>query len=261
MPEWQTRCGKRECRSDDRDPPLRRDPCHGCVSVLLSGDGGMKRFVEGETGCMAAFGATLSPERCPGEGQESNQLCCSPPPRRGSASGSGAGRGSPTRGGPSPEYPRHSSQHPRQRHPRIGAAARQGARPARLAGQGFARTYDISYRGLKLPRVSAGLGRCYLQRAPERPWHAVHIAPPGRIALGAVDASLPFNAGDRTGPLAASHWLNFPRRGRSSPFSARIGTFPGWALRPFTVLDPADDLNDGEHDQGAHSNRSHDQPG
>ena len=25
--EWQTRCGKRECRSDDRDPPLRRDPC------------------------------------------------------------------------------------------------------------------------------------------------------------------------------------------------------------------------------------------
>jgi transposase len=26
MPEWQTRCGKRGCRSDDRDPPLRRDP-------------------------------------------------------------------------------------------------------------------------------------------------------------------------------------------------------------------------------------------
>jgi hypothetical protein len=33
MPEWQTRCGKRECRSDDRDPPLRRDPCHGCVRL------------------------------------------------------------------------------------------------------------------------------------------------------------------------------------------------------------------------------------
>ena len=33
MTGWQTRCGKRKCRSDDRDPPLRRDPCHGCVRV------------------------------------------------------------------------------------------------------------------------------------------------------------------------------------------------------------------------------------
>jgi hypothetical protein len=33
MPEWQTRCGKWEYRSDDRDPPFRRDPCHGCVRV------------------------------------------------------------------------------------------------------------------------------------------------------------------------------------------------------------------------------------
>ena len=33
MPEWQTRCGKPEYRSDDRDPPLRRDPCRGCARV------------------------------------------------------------------------------------------------------------------------------------------------------------------------------------------------------------------------------------
>ena len=33
MPEWQTYSGKGQCRSDDRNPALRRDRGHGCVRV------------------------------------------------------------------------------------------------------------------------------------------------------------------------------------------------------------------------------------
>jgi hypothetical protein len=33
MPEWQMRCGKRQCRSDERNPALRRDRGDGCVRV------------------------------------------------------------------------------------------------------------------------------------------------------------------------------------------------------------------------------------
>ena len=39
MPEWQTRCGKRECRSDDRDPAMedsehaQRDCCEGLLTT------------------------------------------------------------------------------------------------------------------------------------------------------------------------------------------------------------------------------------
>jgi hypothetical protein len=33
MAEWQTRCGKRECRGDDRDPALCRDRGQGCERV------------------------------------------------------------------------------------------------------------------------------------------------------------------------------------------------------------------------------------
>jgi hypothetical protein len=43
MPEWQTRCGKREYRSDDRDPPLRRDPCHRCARVRYQTMGSLAR--------------------------------------------------------------------------------------------------------------------------------------------------------------------------------------------------------------------------
>jgi hypothetical protein len=33
MLERQARWGKQECGSDDRDPPVCRDPCHGFVRV------------------------------------------------------------------------------------------------------------------------------------------------------------------------------------------------------------------------------------
>jgi hypothetical protein len=33
MPEWRTRDGKRQCRSDERNAALRRDRSHGCVRV------------------------------------------------------------------------------------------------------------------------------------------------------------------------------------------------------------------------------------
>ena len=35
--------------------------------------------------------------------------------------------------------------------------------------QGFTPPYDISYRGLKLPRVSAAIGRFYLRRGADLP--------------------------------------------------------------------------------------------
>jgi hypothetical protein len=59
------------------------------------------------------------------------------------------------------------------------------------------------------------------------------------------------------GVMSMSHHLSH----RGSRFSARIGPSPRWAFRPFAVQDPADNLNDDEYKQGAHSNRSHDQPG
>jgi hypothetical protein len=46
-------------------------------------------------------------------------------------------------------------QHPGSSNPRIGPASHQGFGPAGLARPGVTRTYDISYRGLKLSSVSA----------------------------------------------------------------------------------------------------------
>jgi hypothetical protein len=87
------------------------------------------------------------------------------------------------------------------------------------------------------------------------------------ILLGTVDepliglsASLPSNAetelvAGRVIGRTSTFWA------RGSRFSARIGPFPGYALRPFAPHDPPNNLNDNEHNQGAHSGRSHDQPG
>jgi hypothetical protein len=41
--------------------------------------------------------------------------------------------------------------------------------PARLADRGFSRSYEISYRGLKLPRISAVLGRCHMRSGADFP--------------------------------------------------------------------------------------------
>ena len=45
----------------------------------------------------------------------------------------------------------------------------QGLGPARLARPDFTRSYDIPYRGVKPPRVSAALGRFYLRRGADLP--------------------------------------------------------------------------------------------
>jgi hypothetical protein len=41
--------------------------------------------------------------------------------------------------------------------------------PAGVADQGFTPPYDISYRGVKLRRLSAALGRSYLRPEPDLP--------------------------------------------------------------------------------------------
>jgi predicted MPP superfamily phosphohydrolase len=49
----------------------------------------------------------------------------------------------------------------------IGPVPRQGLGPARLADRSFSRRYEISYRGVKLPRVSAAY-RAFLPAARAR---------------------------------------------------------------------------------------------
>jgi hypothetical protein len=59
--------------------------------------------------------------------------------------------------------PWRALQNPRQRCPRIGPVPDHLARLDR----GFTPPYEISYRGLKLPRVSAAHGRSYLRRGAD----------------------------------------------------------------------------------------------
>jgi hypothetical protein len=53
--------------------------------------------------------------------------------------------------------------------PSTPASATRGSAPWRTTDQGFSRSYNISYRDLKLPRVCAGLGRFYLRREADLP--------------------------------------------------------------------------------------------
>ena len=66
-------------------------------------------------------------------------------------------------------------KHLRPRQPCIGPVPRQCLGPVRLADRSFSRRYEISYRGVKLPRVSAASGPFYLRREPDLP-QADHIA-------------------------------------------------------------------------------------
>ena len=70
---------------------------------------------------------------------------------------------------PDPNVPSAHPQHPRERHPRISPVPHQRPGPARLADRGFSQSYNISYRGLKLPRVSAALGRSELRHGADLP--------------------------------------------------------------------------------------------
>jgi hypothetical protein len=80
-----------------------------------------------------------------------------------------AGRASPTRGGPSPKYSQRTPPAPRQRQPRVGPTPHQRAGPALPADRDFGSPYEISYRGVKLSRVSAGVGRFCLRRGADLP--------------------------------------------------------------------------------------------
>jgi hypothetical protein len=42
-------------------------------------------------------------------------------------------------------------------------------RKAKSPRLGFSQPYEISYRGVKLPRISAALGRCYLRHGSDLP--------------------------------------------------------------------------------------------
>ena len=52
---------------------------------------------------------------------------------------------------------------------RIGPVPHQRLGPARLADRSFSRRYEISYRAVKLPRVSAAFERFYLRRGAGLP--------------------------------------------------------------------------------------------
>src|SRR6516162_4895694 len=58
-------------------------------------------------------------------------------------------------------------QHRRDCQAGIGSVPHQGVGPDGLTDRGFGRPYEISYRGLKLPRVSAALGRSDLWRGAD----------------------------------------------------------------------------------------------
>ena len=89
--------------------------------------------------------------------------------------------------------------------PSTPASATPGSAPcrtsaldqARLAGPGFTRSYDISYRGVKLPRVSAALGRSYLRRGADLPQagalaglsSVIKLRGPSSLALQAIASS------------------------------------------------------------------------
>jgi hypothetical protein len=84
--------------------------------------------------------------------------------------GDGGGR---TRAGVLPRALPHPNvlggqpEHGREREAGIRAVPYQAVRPSRLAGpmtdQGFSPPYKISYRGLKLPSISAAFAICYLR--------------------------------------------------------------------------------------------------
>ena len=61
----------------------------------------------------------------------------------------------------------------------------------RTTGQGFTRTYNISYRGLRLPGFSAVLGRFYLRREVDLPCCRAAVSITGTDAPGFMPASLP----------------------------------------------------------------------
>ena len=60
------------------------------------------------------------------------------------------------------QAPEHLPREP----PRIGPSA---PAPITPADRGFSPPYEISYRGVKLPRVSAAFGRSYLRREADLP--------------------------------------------------------------------------------------------
>ena len=65
-------------------------------------------------------------------------------------------------------------QHLRER-PCIGPVPHERVGRTCLTDQGFSRRYEISYRGVKLPRVSAAFRRSYLRREAGLP-HVGHQA-------------------------------------------------------------------------------------
>ena len=83
-----------------------------------------------------------------------------------------------------------STAHPqnlRERRPRIGPVPHQRFGPARLADRGLTSPYEISYRGVKPPRVSAGFGRSDLRCIPICRSSAGARRPGGRKGRGEVE--------------------------------------------------------------------------
>src|SRR3974377_1096680 len=70
----------------------------------------------------------------------------------------------------------------------LGASAVRGHVPR--PDRSFSPPYGISYRGLKPPRISAALGRCYLRRGADLPQLACHLRTPGQGRCWTVALSL-----------------------------------------------------------------------
>ena len=76
---------------------------------------------------------------------------------------------------------------------------------------GFGRPYDISYGGLKLPRVCAGFRRSYLRRGPIMPQVGPRPSVRGGVIPDAVGASeilsrARLEGGRSSGLVAVSRW-------------------------------------------------------
>jgi hypothetical protein len=75
---------------------------------------------------------------------------------------------------PNYEFLSDRPQHSRERLPRIHSVPHERWTNS-MANRGFNPPYDISYRGLKPPRVSAALGRCYLRSGADLPQVRAHL--------------------------------------------------------------------------------------
>jgi hypothetical protein len=87
-------------------------------------------------------------------------------------------------------------QHGRRSHPGINCMSHEGLGLPGLAEWSFTRPYKTSYRGLKLPRVSAAFGRSYLRLQADLPQVArasrglLLVIKPIRISRAGTDEPL-----------------------------------------------------------------------